>query len=278
MSALPAVTDAADAAGLVHELFRNPPRAALALATADDRSPYEAVLRYLTVALNDLPPAQAVLLRRGAAALLAEAELAGYLFCLLEEGDAEVARCAAAVVAGGGLRGLPATPAGGADLHALLLGLCARLTATLPPEALARDVADPRYRDLALFMLASADLPGLAQALPAVADTISPTDEHAVEALGRALREALQAHGAAALLGVLPRRSEPEQALLAGLAEALLPARLALLTDEQRRRQAEAQRRQARERPEDDYLRLSLDAEAREAFLMRAREILEGQA
>jgi hypothetical protein len=86
MSVLPELRDAADAEGLVRELFRNPPRAALDLAAAGDGSSHDAVLRYLNVALSDLPPAQADLLRNGMAGLLSERELTGYLIVLLEDG------------------------------------------------------------------------------------------------------------------------------------------------------------------------------------------------
>jgi len=56
MTALPELQDAADAAELVRELFRNPPSAALALATPADASTNDAVYRFLSVALRDLPP------------------------------------------------------------------------------------------------------------------------------------------------------------------------------------------------------------------------------
>jgi hypothetical protein len=96
-----------------------------------------------------------------------------------------------------------------------------------------------------------------------------------VEALGRALREALERHGEArivTILGAMPAAAAP--VLLAGLREALQPARLDLLTDEQRAADSEASRRRQRERP-DDYLRLRLDPAEREAFMRRVRAALE---
>lgn len=270
MSTLPAVRDAADAAGLVRELFRNPPVAALELVVPDEPDARGAVLRYLQVALGDVPAEQARLLRAGAAELLAEPELTAYLVCLLEEDGSEaVTASVRRVVETGDLRGQPAQPDGGGDLHATLLGLSARLQAPVGAEALVRDVLDPRYRDLAL-LLVSADPPALTRALAAAAPTIDPADEFAVEALGRTLREALERHGADVVLGVvtsMPAAAGP--AIAAGLREALEPARLGWLTAAQREAELQALRRRQTESP-NDYLRLRLDPDTRDAFIARA--------
>jgi len=280
VSVLPEVRDAADAAGLVRELFRNPPPAALDLAVPADASPYEAVYRYLKVALNDLPPAQASLLSDGAALLLDDPALAGYLISLLEDtSSAAVAQAAADAAASGALRGRTIAPVATVDLHALLLGLCARLNAPVAAAALSRDAADDRYRDLALLLLATAGPAQLAATLTAVAQSTVPDDERAREGIGRVLREVLQREGEAALLALLeaqPHAAAP--ALLAALDEMLLPARLALLTDDQQQRAREALRRDLRERPDDAYLRLRLDPVAREPFLQRATALLMGSA
>src|SRR4051812_25012458 len=84
MSTLPAVRDRQEAAALVRELFRTPPRAALELAAPGDAGTNDAVLRYLIVALRDLPADQSAQLSEGAALLLSEPLLAGHLVCLLE--------------------------------------------------------------------------------------------------------------------------------------------------------------------------------------------------
>lgn len=278
MTTLPEVRDAADAEGLVRELFRAPPAAALALATAGDASPRDAVLRFLTVALNDLPPGQAAALRDGIGGLLSDPALAGYAVCLLEENGGEaVARAAAQTVAAGTLRGVPVSLGSPVDLHALVLGLCARLAAPLPAEALVRDAADPRYRSLVLLILASSDPAGLAAALPVVALGLDLADEDALEALGRALRESLTRHGEAPTLDLL-RGRDPAAApvLLAGLHEALAPARSALLSPAQQERERETLRRRADAEPGDAYASLRLDEAARAAFLRRAETILEG--
>lgn len=278
MSTLPAVRDAADAADLVRELFHNPPAAALELAVPDEPDARGAVLRYLQVALADLPAEQGETLRAGAATLLPEPSLTAYLVCLLEEDGGEtVAASAARTVEAGALRGVPAQPDGGGDLHSTLLGLCARLQAPVGATALARDVRDPRYRDLAL-LLVSAEPAALGEALAAVAPSLDPADDVAVEALGRALREALERHGAKTLLGVvaeLPAAAGP--AIGAGLREALEPARLAWLTEAQRASELEALRRRNAQVP-NDYLRLRLDADAREAFLVRAARTPDAQS
>ncbi len=275
MSTLPEVRDAADAAELVRELFHNPPQAALDLAATGDASGFDAALRYLRVALNDLPPGQAALLREGMALLLRESELTGYLIVLLEDGGATAGDAAAAVVSEGTLRGLPAVAGGDGDLHALLLGLCARLGGRVPAAALARDVADPRYRALALFMLASADLGALSTVLPAIGTTLAVDDDYAIEALGRALHEALQAHGAGAVLAAIPAGDAAvAPVVLAAMQEALSPARVLLLSPEQQEQRHVALFRLLEERPENDYARLSTDPIAAEAFTEQVRQRL----
>src|SRR5947209_8608762 len=116
MTTLTAVVDDDDAAGLLRELFRSPPAAALALATPDDAGPADAVLRWLLVALTNLPEDQQRLLRAGAAQLLGEPAFCGYVLCLLEgEGSEAAVGRATELIAAGALRGVPATAAGGAD-------------------------------------------------------------------------------------------------------------------------------------------------------------------
>ena len=279
MTTLPAVRDAAEAEALVRELFRNPPAAARALATASDTAPSDAVFRFLTVALNDLPSDQGAVLCAGIGGLLSDVALAGYAVCLLEErGGEAAARAAAEVVVAGTLRGVPVNLGSPVDLHGLVLGLCARLAAPLAVEALARDAADPRYRDLVLLILASSSDPaGLAAALSAVARGLDLADEYALEALGRALRESLTRHGERSTLALLRGQDvAAAPVLLAGLREALTPARSALLSAAQQVRERETLRRRAAEQPSDAYARLRLDDAARAAFLRRAESILEG--
>jgi hypothetical protein len=269
MSTLPAVQDAGDAAELVRELFHNPPAAALELAVPDEPDARGAVLRFLQVALADLPSEQTETLRAGAATLLPEPDLTAYLVCLLEEdGGESVAASAARTVEQGALRGLPSQPDGGGDLHSTVLGLCARLQAPVGAAALARDVRDPRYRDLAL-LLVSAEPAALVEALAAVTPALDLADEYAVESLGRTLREALERCGAEILVGVIAELpASADLPIDAGLREALEPARLSWLTDEQRNSELQALRRRQAEAP-NDYLRLRLDAAARAAFLAR---------
>jgi len=209
--------------------------------------------------------------------LLGEPALAGHIVCLLEEtGGEAVARAAADVAAAGAMRGIAVSAAAPVDLHALVLGLCARLAAPLPVAALARDVADPRYRDLALFMLASSDAGALAAALPAACTVVDPADGDAIEALGRALREVLSRHGERELLTAI--EAQPAAAapvLMAALREALEPARSGMLSAEQQERERASLRRLAAERPHDGYARLRLDGSARAAFMEHARALLE---
>ncbi|HZU77928.1 MAG TPA: hypothetical protein VFA70_14270 [Dehalococcoidia bacterium] len=279
MSALPEVHDEQEAAELVRELFRSPSPAALALATPDDRSSHDAVLRYLKVALADLPPEQARLLLGGAACLLAEPELTGHLVGVLaDEGQQDAGVQAAAAAAGGALRGVPVHGTGEGDLHALVLGLCARFGVAPPPEALARDTRDPRYRDLALVLLAAADAGTVAHALPEAAAACNPSDAYDVEALGRALEAVLARHGEGLVLAIL--RDAPaaaRSALLAGLHEALEPERLASLTAVQQADAAAAFERRAAAEPENAYLRLRADPAARNSFLAAAEQVIETQ-
>lgn len=276
MSTLPEMVDAEDAAGLVREIFRNPPRAALNLAVPGDFGPHDAVVRYLLVALRDLPPPQAALLRAGMALLLAEPELALHVVLLLQDGSEEsapVRHASAEAVAGGALRG--AAGPGGTDLHAVVLGLAARLGAALPVETLVRDAGDPRYRDLALHLLATARLDAFVPAVVAAA-AVDPADEASIEALGIAMGMAIQRHGPDAVLHTLADTAPSRHTagvLLAALREALAPARLSWLTPAQQEA-ALAPLRRAFEERGDGYARLRLDAVVRAAFLATAADAL----
>jgi hypothetical protein len=276
MSVLPAVGDELEAEELVRELFRNPSPAALALATPHDSSTHDAVLRYLRVALQDLPSEQAAMLRHGAAALLDEPELTGHVAAVLSDCDDPIvgSRAAAAATAGA-LRGLPVHATGGGDLHALLLGLCARFDAPLPVTVLARDAVDPCYRDLALLLLSNAEPEAVAEVLPAAVAGLDAGDEYTVEALGRALQSFLRRRGEAGLLHVLASQPpETSPLLLAGLREALEPRRLAWLSEAQQRSATAALERQAASAPDDALLRLRLHPEDRAAFLAHAADVL----
>jgi hypothetical protein len=280
VSVLPAMSNDQEAAALLRELFRQPSPDVLALATPSDSTTHDTVLRYLHVALADLPPEQSQLLRRGAALLLADPELCGHLVPILGDGDdatagAAAGRAAAALVAGGELRGVTVYGVGSGDLHALLLGLCARFDTPPPADALQRDAADARYRDLVVLLTAACDLE-LLGAIVAGPAGLDPRDEHAVEALGRSLQQALQRHGEEAVLALFVSAPRSARAmLLAGLQEALEPAYLALLSEAQRIAAFESLRRRALAEPGNAYLGVSSARKRREAVLERARHAME---